>query len=241
MKGVDILAIGAHPDDVELGCAGSLSLSISQGKSVAIIDLTQGELGTRGTVESRKEEALNAAAILGVDQRINMEFRDGFFKNDETHQLALITKIRSFRPQLILCNAKHDRHIDHGRANKLVNDACFLSGLEKINTKDSSGKIQKPWRPKLVLEYIQWVDIEPHIVVDISSHLESKLNAVKAFTTQFFDPESKEAETPISSKNFIESVSYRAKNFGRLIGTEAGEGFTSKSLLSTANLFDLVR
>ena len=241
MKGVDILAIGAHPDDVELGCAGSLSLSISQGKSVAIIDLTQGELGTRGTVESRKEEALNAAAILGVDQRINMEFRDGFFKNDETHQLALITKIRSFRPQLILCNAKHDRHIDHGRANKLVNDACFLSGLEKINTKDSNGKSQKPWRPKLVLEYIQWVDIEPHIVVDISSHLESKLNAVKAYTSQFFDPESKEAETPISSKNFIESVSYRAKNFGRLIGTEAGEGFTSKSLLSTSNLFDLVR
>ena len=241
MKGVDILAIGAHPDDVELGCAGSLSLSISQGKSVAIIDLTQGELGTRGTVESRKEEALNAAAILGVDQRINMEFRDGFFKNDETHQLALITKIRSFRPQLILCNAKHDRHMDHGRANKLVNDACFLSGLEKINTKDSIGKSQKPWRPKLVLEYIQWVDIAPHIVVDISSHLESKLNAVKAYTTQFFDPESKEAETPISSKNFIESVSYRAKNFGRLIGTEAGEGFTSKSLLSTSNLFDLVR
>lgn len=241
MKGVDILAIGAHPDDVELGCAGSLSLSISQGKSVAIIDLTQGELGTRGTVESRKEEALNAAAILGVDQRINMEFRDGFFKNDETHQLALITKIRSFRPQLILCNAKHDRHMDHGRANKLVNDACFLSGLEKINTKDSIGKSQKPWRPKLVLEYIQWVDIAPHIVVDISSHLESKLNAVKAYTTQFFNPESKEAETPISSKNFIESVSYRAKNFGRLIGTEAGEGFTSKSLLSTSNLFDLVR
>ena len=241
MKGVDILAIGAQPDDVELGCAGSLSLSISQGKSVAIIDLTQGELGTRGTVESRKEEALNAAAILGVDQRINMEFRDGFFKNDETHQLALITKIRSFRPQLILCNAKHDRHMDHGRANKLVNDACFLSGLEKINTKDSIGKSQKPWRPKLVLEYIQWVDIEPHVVVDISSHLESKLKAVKAYTTQFFDPESKEAETPISSKNFIESVSYRAKNFGRLIGTEAGEGFTSKSLLSTSNLFDLVR
>ena len=241
MKGVDILAIGAHPDDVELGCAGSLSLSISQGKSVGIIDLTQGELGTRGTVESRKEEALSAAAILGVDQRINMEFRDGFFKNDETHQLALITKIRSFRPQLILCNAKYDRHIDHGRANKLVNDACFLSALEKINTKDSSGKSQIPWRPKLVLEYIQWVDIEPHIVVDISSHLEHKLNAVKAYKSQFFDPKSNEAETPISSKNFIESVSYRAKNFGRLIGTEAGEGFTSKSLLSTSNLFDLVR
>lgn len=241
MKEVEILAIGAHPDDVELGCAGSISLSISQGKTVAIIDLTQGELGTRGTAEMRKEEAISAAAVLGVDQRINMQFRDGFFQNDEAHQLALISKIRSFRPQLILCNAKHDRHIDHGRANKLVNDACFLSGLEKINTKDSKGNIQDPWKPKLILEYIQWMDIEPHIVVDISSHLEHKLNAVKAYKSQFFDPESKEAETPISSKNFIESVSYRAKNFGRLIGTEAGEGFTSKSLLSTSNLFDLVR
>jgi len=241
MKEVEILAIGAHPDDVELGCAGSISLSISQGKTVAIIDLTQGELGTRGTVQMRKEEALSAAAVLGVDQRINMLFRDGFFQNDEAHQLALISKIRSFRPQLILCNAAHDRHIDHGRANKLVNDACFLSGLEKINTKDSKGNIQDPWKPKLILEYIQWMDIEPHIVVDITSHLEHKLNAVKAYKSQFFDPESKEAETPISSKNFIESVSYRAKNFGRLIGTEAGEGFTSKSLLSTSNLFDLVR
>jgi|TARA_A200000113_G_scaffold174305_1_gene159448 bacillithiol biosynthesis deacetylase BshB1 len=241
MKEVEILAIGAHPDDVELGCAGSISLSISQGKTVAIIDLTQGELGTRGTAEMRKEEAISAAAVLGVDQRINMQFRDGFFQNDEAHQLALISKIRSFRPQLILCNATHDRHIDHGRANKLVNDACFLSGLEKINTKDSKGNIQDPWKPKLILEYIQWMDIEPHIVVDISSHLEHKLNAVKAYKSQFFDPESKEAETPISSKNFIESVSYRAKNFGRLIGTEAGEGFTSKSLLSTSNLFDLVR
>jgi bacillithiol biosynthesis deacetylase BshB1 len=241
MKEVEILAIGAHPDDVELGCAGSISLSISQGKTVAIIDLTQGEIGTRGTAEMRKEEALSSAAVLGVDQRINMKFRDGFFQNDEAHQLALISKIRSFRPQLILCNATHDRHIDHGRANKLVNDACFLSGLEKINTKDSKGNIQDPWKPKLILEYIQWMDIEPHIVVDISSHLEYKLNAVKAYKSQFFDPESKEAETPISSKNFIESVSYRAKNFGRLIGTEAGEGFTSKSLLSTSNLFDLVR
>ena len=241
MKEVEILAIGAHPDDVELGCAGSISLSISQGKTVAIIDLTQGELGTRGTAEMRKEEALNAAALLGVDQRINMQFRDGFFQNDEAHQLALISKIRSFRPQLILCNATIDRHIDHGRANKLVNNACFLSGLEKIYTKDSKGNIQDPWKPKLILEYIQWMDIEPHIVVDISSHLEHKLNAVKEYKSQFFDPESKEAETPISSKNFIESVSYRAKNFGRLIGTEAGEGFTSKSLLSTSNLFDLVR
>ena len=241
MQGIDILAIGAHPDDVELGCGGSIALSISQGKSVAIIDLTQGELGTRGSAETRKEEAQKAAAILGVAKRFNMGFSDGFFQNDEAHQIKLISQIRALQPQLVLCNAKHDRHIDHGKANKLVNDTCFLSGLEKIKTQDAEGKDQKPWRPKLVLEYIQWVDIQPDVVVDISAHLETKLEAVKAYATQFFDPNSKEAETPISSKNFIESVSYRAKNLGRLIGTDAGEGFTSKSLLSTSNLFDLIR
>ena len=241
MKRVDILAFGAHPDDVELGCAGSISLSISKGKSVAIIDLTRGELGTRGSAEIRAEEARKAAEILGVQYRENMEFRDGFFTNDEAHQLALIQKIRSYRPQLVLCNSIRDRHIDHSRGNALVNDACFLSGLEKIETFDENGNSQEAWRPKKVLEYIQWEDIEPDVVVDISSHLENKMKAVKAYSTQFFDPESDEAETPISSKNFLESVSYRSKNFGRLIGTEAAEGFTSRSLISVSNLFDLLR
>lgn len=238
---VDVLAVGAHPDDVELGCAGSISLSKAQGKSVAIIDLTQGELGTRGSVESRRLEAQKAAEILGVIDRENMNFRDGFFQNDETHQLALIAKIRSWKPQLVLCNAIQDRHIDHGKANALVNDACFLSGLEKIETLDKNGKKQAPWRPKLVLEYIQWMDIKPDIVLDISAHLETKMDAVRAYKTQFYNPNSKESETPISSKNFIESVSYRAKNFGRLIGVDAGEGFTSRSMLSTSDLFDLIR
>ena len=241
MKTVDILAFGAHPDDVELGCAGSIALSRSQGKSVVIIDLTQGELGTRGNVKKRKEEANKAGKILGVSHRENMNFRDGFFQNDEAHQLALIAKIRSYRPQIILCNAHNDRHIDHGKANKLVNDSCFLSGLKKIETYDSIGNKQQAWRPKLVLEYIQWVDIQPDVVVDISNHLEIKMKAVKAYNTQFFDPDSKESDTPISSKNFIESVSYRARNFGRLIGVDAGEGFTSRSLLSTSNLFHLVQ
>lgn len=241
MKTVDILAFGAHPDDVELGCAGSIALSKSQGKTVAIIDLTQGELGTRGTVATRQSEAQKAAEILGVSQRENMNFRDGFFQNDETHQMALITKIRSYKPRIVLCNAIHDRHIDHGKANALVNDVCFLSGLEKIKTFDSNGNSQEAWRPNLVLEYIQWMDIEPDIIVDISAQLEIKKAAVNAYSTQFFDPNSKEAETPISSKNFIESVGYRAKNFGRLIGVDAGEGFTSRKLLSTSNLFDLVR
>ena len=241
MQTVDILAFGAHPDDVELGCSGSISLSISQGKSVAIIDLTKGELGTRGTATSRKEEAQKAAAILKVKQRENMGFRDGFFQNDEAHQLKLIAKIRAYRPQIVLCNAKHDRHIDHAKANLLVNDSCFLSGLEKIETRDNEGNIQQTWRPKVILEYIQWMDLEPDIVVDISDHLQTKMDAVKAYETQFFYPESKEAETPISSKNFIDSVKYRARNFGRLIGTDAGEGFTSRNLLSTSNLFDLVQ
>jgi bacillithiol biosynthesis deacetylase BshB1 len=238
---VDILAFGAHPDDVELGCAGSILLSKSQGKSVAIIDLTEGELGTRGNVKKRKNEAKKAAEILGVSNRENMNFRDGFFQNDESHQLALIAKIRSYRPKIILCNAQNDRHLDHGKANKLVNDSCFLSGLKKIETYDSKGNKQQAWRPKLVLEYIQWIDIKPDIIVDISFYLEIKMNAVKAYRTQFFDPISKETDTPISSKNFIESVSYRARNFGRLIGVDAGEGFTSRSLLSTSNLFHLVR
>ena len=241
MRSVDILAFGAHPDDVELGCGGSISLSKSQGKSIAIIDLTQGELSTRGTVETRKKEAQKAAKILGVNHRENMKFRDGFFQNDESHQLELIKKIRSYRPEIVLCTATHDRHLDHGKANSLVNDSCFLSGLEKIETIDSNGDKQDPWRPKLVLEYIQWLDVQPDIIVDISDQLEIKINAVKTYRTQFYDPHSKETETPISNKNFIESVSYRAKNFGRLIGVYAGEGFTSRGMLSTSNIFDLVR
>lgn len=241
MNTVDVLALGAHPDDVELGCAGSIALLKSQGKSVAIIDLTRGELSTRGTIETRKNEAQIASEILGISQRENMNFRDGFFQNDEAHQLSLISKIRSFKPKIILCNAFHDRHIDHGKANSLVNDACFLSGLEKIETIDENGNKQAAWRPKLVLEYIQWMDIQPDIVVDISVQLETKMKAVKSYKTQFYEPNSKELETPISNKNFIDSVSYRAKNFGRLIGVDAGEGFTSRGLLSTSNLFDLVR
>ena len=241
MNTVDVLALGAHPDDVELGCAGSIALLKSQGKSVAIIDLTRGELSTRGTIETRKNEAQIASEILGISQRENMNFRDGFFQNDEAHQLSLISKIRSFKPKIILCNSFHDRHIDHGKANSLVNDACFLSGLEKIETIDENGNKQAAWRPKLVLEYIQWMDIQPDIVVDISVQLETKMKAVKSYKTQFYEPNSKELETPISNKNFIDSVSYRAKNFGRLIGVDAGEGFTSRGLLSTSNLFDLVR
>ena len=241
MTQVDILAFGAHPDDVELGCAGTLSLSISQGKSVAIIDLTEGELGTRGNIQTRKKEAQNAANILNVKYRENLKFKDGFFKNDEHHQITVIKKIRSFKPKIVLCNAFRDRHIDHSKGNKLVNESCFLSGLNKIETFDSAGAAQDSWRPKLILEYIQWDDIKPDIILDISGHLEKKLLAVSAFKSQFYNPDSGEIETPISSKNFIESVKYRAQNLGRIIGTTAGEGFTSKQQLSVSNIFDLIR
>ena len=238
---IDILAFGAHPDDVELGCSGTIALSVSQGKSVAIIDLTEGELGTRGSADLRKQEAEKAASILKVTRRENLAFKDGFFVNDSTHQLKVIQKIREYKPEIVLCNAVRDRHIDHGKGNQLVNDSCFLSGLVKIETLDAKGLPQQAWRPKLVLEYIQWDDISPNIVLDITGFLDHKMEAVKAYTSQFFDPNSKEMDTPISNKNFLESVEYRAKNFGRLIGTKAGEGFTSRQLLSVASLETLIR
>ena len=234
----DILAFGAHPDDIELGCGGTLAKATQAGKKVVAIDLTQGELGTRGSAELRLEEAAKAAKILGLQARENMGFKDGFFQNDEAHQRALIQKIRSYRPDVVLCNAETDRHIDHGKGSDLVHTACFLSGLTKIETIDSSGKTQKPWRPRYVFHYIQWYDLPPHFIVDISGFLDQKLTAVKAFASQFYDPQSTDKQTPISSKNFIESVRYRAENLGRLIGSEAGEGFTSRQPLGVDSVLD---
>ena len=238
---LDILAFGAHPDDVELGCGGTIALSTSQGKIAGIIDLTQGEMGTRGSVDVRRKEAVKAKNILNVSLRENLSFRDGFFINDEAHQLAVIEKIRAYKPNIVICNAVDDRHIDHGKGNKLINDSCFLSGLTKIKTRNETGKIQDTWRPSLVLEYIQWNEIQPDIVVDITGFLEIKLNAVKAYSSQFYNPDTVEKSTPISSINFLESVSYRAQNLGRLIGTNAGEGFTSRQPLSINNLNSLIR
>ncbi len=237
---IDILAFGSHPDDVELGSAGTIAKSISQGKSVIIIDLTQGELGTRGNIDIRKSEASTAASILGVVKRENLKFKDGFFVNDENHQRLVIKKIREYRPEIVICNAIEDRHIDHCKGNSLVNDACFLSGLTKIETKDSNDKHQDAWRPKIVLEYIQWNDVKPDIIIDVSGYIDIKMKAVNAYSSQFFDPNSVEDNTPISSKNFYDSVSYRAKNFGRLIGTQAGEGFTSRQPISIDNLDALI-
>ena len=223
---VDILAFGAHPDDVELGCGGSIAKAISQGKTVGIIDLTRGELGTRGPAEIRDQEAAAAAKVLDVTFRKNLAFRDGFFVNDETHQMAIIQLIRIHQPKVVLCNAIDDRHIDHSKGSQLVSDACFLSGLKKIVTKYESGNIQEPWRPAHVYHYIQWKEIKPDFVVDISNHIDTKMEAIHAYASQFYDAKSQEPSTPISSQNFLESVRYRAQNLGRLTGVAAAEGFT---------------
>ncbi|MGA1226279.1 MAG: bacillithiol biosynthesis deacetylase BshB1 [Tamlana sp.] len=236
---LEILAFGAHPDDVELGCAGTLAKEIANGKKVGIIDLTQGELGTRGTIETRFDEANKAAKILGASIRENMQFADGFFVNDKIHQLEIIKKIRKYQPEIVICNAIEDRHIDHRKGSKLVSDACFLSGLMKIETNDDDDKMQKPWRPKQVYHYIQWKNLEPDFVVDITGFMDKKMDSVLAYKTQFYNENSKEPETPISSKNFTDSVKYRARDLGRLVGVEYAEGFSVERYVVVNSLFDL--
>ena len=237
---LDILAIGAHPDDVELGCGATIAKEIAKGKKVGIIDLTRGELGTRGTAETRDTESETAANILGVSVRTNMEFADGFFCNDKWHQMELIKMIRKFRPEVVICNAIDDRHIDHGKGSKLVSDACFLSGLLKIDTKiEDDEHWQEPWRPKHVYHYLQWKNLEPDVVVDVSDFIDKKMEAVLAYKTQFYDPNSSAPETPISSKNFTDSVKYRARDLGRLVGVEHAEGFTVERYVAVDSLFDL--
>ncbi|KAB1068649.1 bacillithiol biosynthesis deacetylase BshB1 [Tamlana haliotis] len=235
---VDILAIGAHPDDVELGCGATIAKEVANGKKVGIVDLTRGELGTRGTAETRQVEATDAADILGVAFRGNLGFADAFFVNDKEHQLEIIKMIRKYQPEMVLCNAIDDRHIDHGKASKLVSDACFLSGLTKIET-TYDGFLQTQWRPKHVYHYIQWKNIEPDLVVDVSGFIDKKMEAVLAYKTQFFNPSIKGPETPISSANFTDSVNYRARDLGRLIGVEHGEGFTVERYAAVDSLFDL--
>ncbi|MFN3943259.1 MAG: bacillithiol biosynthesis deacetylase BshB1 [Flavobacterium sp.] len=222
---LDILAFGAHPDDVELGCAGTIALEVSRGKKVGIIDLTQGELGTRGSKELRALEATNAQNILGVAVRENLQLADGFFQNTPEAQLQIIRMIRKYQPEIVLCNAVRDRHIDHGKGSKLVSDACFLSGLIKIETFEN-GILQEAWRPKVVYHYIQWENITPDFVVDISDFMKTKIDAVLAYSSQFFQEDSEEPITPIATKNFLESIEYRAKDLGRLTGVAYAEGFT---------------
>jgi N-acetylglucosamine malate deacetylase 1 len=236
---LDILAFGAHPDDVELGCSGTIAKEISLGKKVGIIDLTRGELGTRGSVEIRNQEAAAAAKILGVSVRENLDMRDGFFVNDESHQLEIIKILRKYKPEIVLCNAIDDRHIDHGKGSQLVSDACFLSGLMKIETK-LNGENQEAWRPKLVYHYIQWKNITPDFVVDITGFNDKRVESILAYSSQFYNPDSDEPETLIASKNFLESLNYRAQDLGRLIGTDYAEGFTVERYLAVNRLSDLI-
>lgn len=236
---LDILAFGAHPDDVELGCAATIAKEVALGKKVGIVDLTRGELGTRGSAELRDEEAAKAAEILGVTVRENLRFADGFFVNDKTHQLEIIKMIRKYQPDIVLCNAVDDRHIDHGKGSKLVSDACFLSGLQKIAT-TLDGETQQHWRPKQVYHYIQWKNLEPDVVIDVTGYMDKKMEAVLAYASQFYDPNSKEPETPITSKNFTDSIAYRARDLGRLIGVEHAEGFTSERYVGVTDLGKLI-
>ncbi|MFY1048296.1 bacillithiol biosynthesis deacetylase BshB1 [Chryseobacterium sp. GP-SGM7] len=235
----DILAFGAHPDDVELGCGGTIAKLISEGKTCVIIDLTKGELGTRGTDLTRKEEATEAAKILGVAVRENLGLKDGFLVNSEEYQMEIVKMVRKYRPEIVLANAIDDRHPDHAKAAKLVSDACFLSGLRKIETV-SDGEAQEIWRPKQIFHYIQWKNIVPEFVIDISEYLGKKLEACMAFKTQFYDPKSTEPETPITSKDFYESLTYRAQDLGRLSGVAYAEGFTTEKLLALKNFEGIV-
>ena len=235
---LDILVIAVHPDDAELCCSGTILKHIAMGKKVGIVDLTRGELGTRGTAETRDEEAADSARILGLHARENLRFRDGFFQNDEFHRLEVIKVIRKYQPEIILSNALEDRHPDHGRAGDLVYDSVFLSGLPKIET-EVEGLNQAAHRPRLLLQYIQDRYLKPDIIVDISAHMDQKIETIKAFKTQFYNPDVDGLQTYISSPEFFETVIGRSREFGKSIGATFGEGFTSRKLLGVDNLFDL--
>ena len=236
---IDILIFGAHPDDIELGCGGTILSEIEKGKTVGLIDITAGELGTRGSAEKRKQESDRASKILGVDFRLNLGIKDGFIKNDEKSQIEIIRYIRKYKPEIIICNAPDDRHIDHVEASKLVVSSSFLSGLVKIKTKLNNNN-QNPWRPKNVYHYIQWKNLEPTFVVDISQHIVNKMMAVSSYDSQFYNPDSKEPETLISSEKFLDSITARSADFGRLIGVEHAEGFISNKLVGVKTLNDLL-
>lgn len=227
---LDLLAFGVHPDDIELSCAGTLLTEKLNGKKTGAIDLTQGELGSRGSAEIRKQEATAAAKILQLDVRENLLMADGFFKNDEAHQRRVITAIRKYQPEIILCNAPEDRHPDHGRSAQLVEDAAFLSGLRKIETFDN-GQLQEIWKPKYVFNYIQDRYLNPNFVIDISAVMDKKIDAIKAYGTQFYNPNHDEPQTYISTPDFLDSVIYRSKMMGKMIGVSYAEGFISRKMI----------
>ena len=223
---LDILALGAHPDDVEMSCAGTLAAAVAAGKKVGVVDFTRGELGTRGTPATRAAEAAAASLILGLSARENLGLPDGFFRNEREHQLPLIAAIRRYRPDVVLCNAIHDRHPDHGRGAQLAADACVLAGLRMIETLGDDGLPQAPWRPRNVYHYIQDRAIAPAFVVDISAHWATKWAAIQAYGTQFFNPDLQAPQTYLSSPEFSKFMEARAREYGHMIGVEFGEGFT---------------
>ena len=236
---LDILVFAAHPDDAELSCAGTIMSHIKQGKKVGIVDLTRGELGTRGTAATRYQEAAAASKIMGISSRDNLGFADGFFQNDSLHKLAVIKKIRQYQPEIVLANAIHDRHPDHAKGAKLVAESCFLAGLIKIVTLDEIGQTQAAWRPKSVYHYIQDTYIAPDFVVDITDFIAQKEAAIKAFKTQFHDPESDEPTTYISNVSYLDAVRSRATDIGKQVGFRYAEGFTKTRIIGVNNLFDL--
>jgi bacillithiol biosynthesis deacetylase BshB1 len=237
---VDVLAIGAHPDDIEMTCSGTILSLIAQGKTVAAVDLTRGELGTRGTPEIRAQEAAEGARIMKLSARENMGFRDGFFRNDEDHQLALIAKIRKYRPQIVLANTPDDRHPDHGRAADLVVEACFYAGLRQIKTVDEDGNEQEAHRPIYVYHYIQDRSLQPDFVVDITPYWDGKITAIKAYKSQFFNPDSDEPASYISGKSFMDFLESRTREHGHMIGVDFGEGFVTRRMLGVSDLFSLI-
>lgn len=236
---LDILAIGVHPDDVELSCSGTILKHIALGKSVGILDLTKGELGTRGSAEIRTKEAMKASEILGLKLRTQLNMADGFFANDEKHQMQIIEQIRFHQPEIVFANAVSDRHPDHGRAAKLIADACFYSGLAKVESK-LNGQKQHVWRPKAIYHYIQDNYIHPDFVIDITEFMDKKMESIMAYSSQFFDPNSKEPQTPISSKEFLEVIKAKNAIWGRSIGTAYAEGFTSNKYIGVKSVFDLI-
>ena len=238
MKNIDILVFGAHPDDIELGCAGTILLQISLGYSVGLIDLTQGELGTRGTSSTRIKESKLAADKMGVLFRKNLGFRDGFFENNEINKLEIIKIIRQYQPSIILCNTNKDRHPDHGRASSLIYDSCFLSGLEKVKT-TLDEKQQLPFRPNVLYNYVQYNDDKPDFIVDISQFMRQKMEIIKSYKSQFYNPYSKESETIISTKEFLDLVVTRSKDLGRFISVDYAEGFFVHRYIGVDDLFDL--
>ena len=235
---VDILVLAAHPDDAELACSGTILKHLSLGDKVAIVDLTKGERGTRGTIETRAAEAATASKIMGISARENLGLPDCFFENSYEHQLKVIYAIRKYRPQIVLCNAIDDRHPDHGRAARLAAEACFLAGLRKIETFEGE-QLQEAWRPKVVYHYIQDRYIKPDFVVDVSEFMDTKMEVIKAYKTQFYDPQSDEPITYIASADFLESITSRARELGKVIGARFGEGFTVERLPGVNSLFDL--